>query len=91
MRALCQPDPALPRNTGGGARMESGQQPGVLEFPTRPKQLLPLSIPELLLGPVTASVRANKLRAGSGKDLGRESPLAFLVCSSLAAFASGKS
>lgn len=62
---------------------KSGQQPGVLEFPTRPKHLLPLSIPELLLGPVTASSRASKLRAGSRKDLGRESPVAFLICSSL--------
>lgn len=60
------PDPALPRNTSGS------QQPGVPEFPTTPKHLLPLSTPELLLGPVTASGRASKLRAGSGKDLGRE-------------------
>lgn len=64
------PDAALPRNTGGGASMESGQQPGALEFPTRPKHLLLLSVPERLLGPVTAPGRASKLRTGAGKDLG---------------------
>lgn len=34
-------DPALPRNTGGGARMGSGQQSGVLEVPARPKSTPP--------------------------------------------------
>lgn len=35
------PDAGLPRNPGSFARMESGQQPGVLEFPHKTQTSTP--------------------------------------------------
>lgn len=86
------PDAGLPRNPGSVARMESGQQPGVLEFPPQdPNVYSPLSIPEFLLGLRLLQSEPASQELVLGKKREKRVPFTFPKCASLVAFAPGPS